>query len=598
MINLNKYLSQIRSYFGFYYQYIGFGILKLFLLSSLVGLMDGLGLAMFIPLIEISTNPEEAGNLELGKFGWLLQLVKSIGLELNLGIIFAVILTFFLLKGLGKFFQMVLLVKYTARMVRTIKLSNAKGLSELNYVEFTKMDLGQMQNLLTQETTKTVSSFKFFSAILQGLGLLIAYLTLAFVSTPQFAVIILFAGAFLQLLFLGVFKRIKKVSTQIVGSHNSHFTLILQMLVNLKYLIATSAAYGYFEMIRNNTIALEKQNVKIGMMQAFTVSIREPLIIAVVIAAVGIQFTFFETELSQIALSLLFFYRGLNAASGLQAAFANFQGVAGSLQNMQHYQKEIKSKRRKGGAVVFEGLKTGIRFKEVSFAYGKKEVLHKINLDIQKNQTVAIVGESGSGKTTLMNILSLLLPPSSGQLLIDGEDAVRLDPATFQRKIGYITQDPVIFQGTIFENVSLWGDPSPENLEKCREALRAAEIADFVQQQPADLQTLVGSNGMSLSGGQKQRISIAREIYKKPELLLMDEATSSLDSTTEQAIQASLNKLKGKHTIVIIAHRLSTVRNADKIVFVQNGAIEESGTFQTLIQNNTDFKKMVELQHL
>ncbi len=197
-----------------------------------------------------------------------------------------------------------------------------------------------------------------------------------------------------------------------------------------------------------------------------------------------------------------------------------------------------------------------------------------------------------------MNILSGLLPIDSGQMLIDGINANKIDMRTFQNRIGYITQEPVIFDDTIFNNVTFWDEKTPENLEKFWIALQKAAIVVMVIELPEKEDAPLGNNGVMISGGQKQRISIARELYKDIDILIMDEATSALDSETERVIQNNIEELKGKYTILIVAHRLSTIKTADEIIVMKKGEIIDKGNFEYLIQNNPSFQKMVNLQEL
>src|SRR5690606_3457230 len=188
--------------------------------------------------------------------------------------------------------------------------------------------------------------------------------------------------------------------------------------------------------------------------------------------------------------------------------------------------------------------------------------------------------------------------PQKGKIFIDDKCLQDFNLSTFRKNIGYITQEPVIFDDTVFNNVTFWGSPSSENYERCWHALEKANVASFVRGLPEILDTRLGNNGINLSGGQKQRISIARELYKEVDFLFLDEATSSLDSETEKIIQQNIDQLRGRYTILIIAHRLSTIKNADRVVVMKQGKIDKIGTYQDLIEQSSLFKRMVKLQEL
>jgi subfamily B ATP-binding cassette protein MsbA len=190
------------------------------------------------------------------------------------------------------------------------------------------------------------------------------------------------------------------------------------------------------------------------------------------------------------------------------------------------------------------------------------------------------------------------MPLDNGQLFIDGINSRELDLNTFQQRIGYITQDPVVFNDTVFNNVTFWDERTPDNLERFRAALRKAHVDTVIDAMPDGDQTILGANGVNLSGGQKQRISIARELYKQIDILVLDEATSALDSETEKNIQENIDELKGHYTILVVAHRLSTIKDADRIIFMKQGEIEMVDNFDGLLRQSPTFSRMVKLQEL
>src|SRR5690606_24808499 len=234
----------------------------------------------------------------------------------------------------------------------------------------------------------------------------------------------------------------------------------------------------------------------------------------------------------------------------------------------------------------------------VSFNYENTPILKSLNLTIYKNETLAIIGESGSGKSTLINLLTGLLPPGHGELLVDNIPISELDLYTFKDKIGYIAQEAPTFNDTIYNNVTFWAEKTPSNIEKFLDAIKKASIHEYVMHLPLKEDEILGNNGINLSGGQKQRLSIARELFKEVDFLFMDEATSALDAETEVSIQNNIDKLKGVYTIVIIAHRLSTIKNADRIVLLNKGEIEAIGNFQELLNKSGTFRNMIKLQGL
>src|SRR5690606_826360 len=341
--------------------------------------------------------------------------------------------------------------------------------------------------------------------------------------------------------------------------------------------------------LKSTILEMERSYKKMGIFNAFLTAIREPIIVVIIVAVILVEIELLGGSLSLIVLSLLFFYRALTFMMSLQNYWNSFLATHGSLENMRDFMAELKSGKEEQGTLPVREFEDAIVFKDVKFGYGEARVLEHISFVLKKNQTLAIVGESGSGKTSLMNLIAGLSLPDGGELLIDGKDIRNINRRSFQRRIGYITQEPVIFNDSIFNNVTFWDTPSPANMARFAGALKKAAVYDFVMELPLQGQSPLGNGGIMVSGGQKQRLAIARELYKDVDSLLMDEATSSLDSETETAIQENIEALKGQYTLVIIAHRLSTVRNAAKILMLKNGQIEQKGTFEEKVQDSAVF---------
>jgi ATP-binding cassette subfamily B protein len=231
---------------------------------------------------------------------------------------------------------------------------------------------------------------------------------------------------------------------------------------------------------------------------------------------------------------------------------------------------------------AFTGLENAIELRGVSFQYGlRNKILDNVTLKIQAGQTVAIVGESGSGKSTLLNLLLGFYQPTAGRLLFDGVDAGDIDLATLRDRIGLVAQDPYVFDGTIRTNIALGWPDAP--VEEVMAAARTAGLDEFIAGLPERYGTRIGERGVNLSGGQRQRLAIARAVLRRPEILVFDEATSHLDTATERAIQQSLRSQLAGKTVVLVAHRLNTIRHADVIYVLHRGRVVEQGTHQELL---------------
>lgn len=249
------------------------------------------------------------------------------------------------------------------------------------------------------------------------------------------------------------------------------------------------------------------------------------------------------------------------------------------------------------GKTVYRELRGEYEFRDVHFAYEDDQpLLQGMNMKIKAGETVAFVGESGSGKTTMLNLLIGFNFPSSGTLLVDGQDIRTIDLHSYRKHISTVPQNSVMFTGTIRENITYgMQDVTDEQLYR---ALDAARLTDFVNSLPNGVDTMLAEHGSNLSGGQRQRLSIARALIRDPEVIILDEATSALDSVSERQIQDAINNLTKGRTTFIVAHRLSTIKNADKIAVIQDGRCVEMGNFEELMEKKGEFYKLRSMQQI
>lgn len=247
------------------------------------------------------------------------------------------------------------------------------------------------------------------------------------------------------------------------------------------------------------------------------------------------------------------------------------------------------------GAKKLKINKGTVSFQNVKFAYGKEEVLRGINFGILADTKVALVGESGEGKTTITNLLMRLYEPTSGSIQIDGQDIVAITQNSLRSNIGVVFQDPSLFSGTIRENIAYANQKATD--DQVTAAAKAANAHEFISRFEQKYDTQIGERGLKLSGGQKQRIAIARAILKNAPILILDEATSSLDNKSEILVQEALEHLMKGRTTIIIAHRLSTIQNVDTIITLQKGVVQEIGSPDVLAKTGGIYSKLLDLQH-
>lgn len=276
----------------------------------------------------------------------------------------------------------------------------------------------------------------------------------------------------------------------------------------------------------------------------------------------------------------------------------NFQQALGASSAIFDFLDAHDEVVEKPGAITLPPFHRGIRFEHVYFSYrdGKdhREVLHDINLEVAPGEVVAIVGSSGSGKTTLVHLLPRFFDVTHGRLLIDGHDVRDLTVASLRSEIAIVTQDTILFNDTVRNNIA-YGQPTLAN-GNVEEATRAALAHDFIQALPNGYDTVIGERGLRLSGGERQRISIARAILKNAPILILDEATSALDTESEALVQSALQNLMTGRTVFVIAHRLSTVRRADRILVLESGMIADEGTHERLMARAGTYRRLYEMQ--
>jgi ATP-binding cassette subfamily B protein len=252
----------------------------------------------------------------------------------------------------------------------------------------------------------------------------------------------------------------------------------------------------------------------------------------------------------------------------------------------------VREREEPAGLAEIKDVKGEIEFRDVSFGFGEtSQGLHDVSFSVKAGQTVAIVGPTGAGKTTLVNLLQRVFDPQQGQILVDGTDITKVTRKSLRRSIATVFQDAGLLNRSISENIRLGREGATE--QEVMEAAAAAAAADFIETRDEGYDTRVGERGNKLSGGERQRIAIARAILKDAPILVLDEATSALDVETENRVKAAIDNLRENRTTFIIAHRLSTVREADIVLFLENGRVIENGSFNELSQSNGRFAALL-----
>lgn len=582
-------------YLKFYRVYLGSKIEIGLILNFFVVALDGLGIAMILPLFQLV---EEEGNK--GKFyDYLVQIFDFLHIPITFLSIIVIITILFVIKGFVKWREGLYALHIQHDLIRKLRLVTIDQLTSVRYEKFATTDAGQIHSTLVGEVVKTASGYALQFRAIRSIVFATVYATLAFISDWKFAFFLVISGGIVGLLFKRANRKTQSMSERI--THDSHWYsgLVMEVINTFKYLRSTDKMPEFKNKVEGNIDSLRDYHISLGKIKVFLESIKEPLIIIVVLIVIAFEVIVFEQKFSVILVSLLFFYRSLNFILGFQSSWNDFMAMTGSINSLQQFQEDLMVNKEVESKNQIEGSIESLELINASFSYDDKQnVLDEVSLKIRKYDSVAFVGESGSGKTTLVNVLTRLVDLRTGDYLINGISVKDLDRGAFQSRLGYISQEAIVYDDTIFNNVTFWAERNAENVEKFWNLLRKASIYEFIQGLPEKEETRVGTSGVMLSGGQKQRLSIARELYKDFELLIMDEATSALDSETERIIQNNVDQMKGKVTIITIAHRLSTIVNADVIYYLEKGVIKDFGSFSELKTKNSSFKQLVDLQKL
>ena len=412
-------------------------------------------------------------------------------------------------------------------------------------------------------------------------------------------IIALFAFIPIPVIIFGSFKFTSKIASryekirQTIETLNSNLSNSISGILNVKSFTRENKE---LERITDSSLEVKSANYHaIKLSAAFIPIIRIAILFGFTATLLIGGFLALDGEIKVAMYSVLLFItqRLLWPLTELGDTFDLYQRAMASFRRIYSLKTEIPE--IQDGEINFEKLENQISLQDVNFSYVKNfNVLNHVSLTINSGQTTAIVGSTGSGKSTLIKLLLRLYEINSGKILYDDAELKDFKLSTLREKIGLVSQDVFLFEGTVFENIAYGNLNATE--EEIWDAAKQSEAIDFINDLPNKENTIVGERGQKLSGGQRQRISIARAILKNPEILILDEATSSVDNETEAAIQRSLDVLKQDRTVIVIAHRLSTIRNADCIYVLENGVVTETGTHDELVNLGGVYKGLWSVQ--
>ncbi|HLR89918.1 MAG TPA: ABC transporter ATP-binding protein [Balneolaceae bacterium] len=596
--------KDISHYFRVYREYIGNRLYLVFGLTAIAAVTEAFGITFVLPLIEAADadNGSIDGSNPVIQFLYsILDLVGARGSTVGILVFIGAI---FIAKGFLKFVEGAYASYLRADLHREIKGKLFNAYREMDYHYYAHNNTGHFINVINGQVNNFLRSFDTFVRFLSMIIITTSYLSIAFLLTWNFALMAIAVGFVLLLLFKFLNSYVQMLSRKTATEESVLNKFLVQTMQSFKYLTSTNQMQHLKKGVMESIHRLSDYMFRQGAANAFTQAIREPVSVIFLLFVIIIQVAVFNSPIQPIFVALLLFHRGMQHMIGIQDDWQRTMEKIGSLEMVVNEFEVLEKNRSVSGDVQLDTLSRGIRLRDIHFQYDDKTepVLKGVDLDLPVNRMIAVVGESGAGKSTLIDTLTLLLRPQKGEIEIDGINSEKIDVQSWRSQIGYVSQETVVFDDTIANNICMWKQDynSDEATRKeIEEAARRAYAHRFISELPDGYNTVVGDRGVRLSGGQRQRLFIARELFKKPSLLILDEATSSLDTESEMYIQKSIDSLKGSMTVVIIAHRLSTIKNADLIYVLDEGRILEQGSYEELVNDSgSRFSKMVAIQSL
>lgn len=457
-----------------------------------------------------------------------------------------------------------------------------------DFASASRFKAGELTNHVTSHGENVAVSLK------NGLDLIIGFATIsAYVSILCFISIPLFLGTILLFSFVIFIQKLlsRKISNLSVSLQSISARLsrrIVETITALRLIHSYHAQHSAHRQVTELQDAFMANLLSLQKRMALISPIADSIMVLGLGGFLLMGFFLFKNDPANLLPSLLTFIAVLNRLSSrvsvVSSTITQIQSSVARLGAVDELFVGEQLQFIREGGTYFHGLKSQISFESVSLKYPGREspAVDQISFKILKGSTVALVGPSGGGKSSLADLLLGLYEPSSGVIKIDNHPLCGLNTASWRDRIGVVSQDTILFNATILENIAF--AHSSASLEQIKIAAKAAQADVFIESLPNGYKTIVGERGFMLSGGQRQRLAIARALLRKPDLLILDEATSALDTASEYAVQETIEKLDKNVTRLVVAHRLSTIRNADQILVIENGKLVESGKHDELVK--------------
>ena len=568
---------------------------------------------MLMPFLDlIFKGGDGSAGLVSGSDNALIQFIRSSLLNIiesggeqgrikALGIICILILVSIFFKNLFIYLSYYLLNPVKNAIVNTIRIELYEKILQLPIGYFTEQRKGDLMSRTTNDLGEVESSVV---GVLEGWITypltIIINLVILFMLSPQLTLFVLLFIPVMGFIIGRITRSLKRQSKQVAEKSGESVSILDETLGGLRVI----KAFNVEKILRNKYLAVNnallhsKNHINYRKDMASPMSEFMGVAIFCAILYFGGRLVLGNgiMEASAFITYLALFYNIINPAKSLSTSFSNMQKGSSAIQRIEEVLKAPVTVDENPGGKKIAAFTDSIEFRNVSFAYDDFVILKNINLNIKKGTTVALVGSSGAGKSTLADLVPRFHDVTGGELLIDGVNIKDYTLRDVRSLMGIVTQEPILFNDTIANNIALGKEQADK--EDIIKAARIANAHNFIVNKENGYDTNIGDRGTKLSGGERQRLTIARAVLKNPPILILDEATSSLDTESERLVQDAINHLMQDRTSIVIAHRLSTVRHADEIIVLQKGEIAERGTHDELIAKNGIYNRLVEMQEV
>jgi len=589
-------IGPLTHYFKVFYKYVGYRLILLILLVIFSGFVASFSLTAIVPLMKYSSGDFQSDDKVSVLFTKLFNLI---GVEPSLIAVIVFIIVLFLTKAVVETFQAAIQTHIITQFSRDIRSDLVSHYRDVKYKYFLNTNIGHLVNVVSQESSRFVSALNKYVSFLANAITGIIYSLFSALINIKLSIFIVLLGVVAHAALLGVRRTITKLSGELTQANNQAESLSVQYIYNFKYLKATSQ----INVLLRKLISVFDDQRKIGFKSGMLTAISKHSVEFLSMCAIaGLFYYLFKVEKQPfgiIIVPLLFAHRIFGLFNTLQTDWQRLLNMSGSIAEVEKTKKVFVREKEEEDGLKINSLKKSINLSDIGFSFHDKPILKDINVEIRKNSCIGIAGGSGSGKTTFLDIVTGVLKPTSGTVYYDDLDYSKINKKELRKQFGYITQEPVIFNDTIANNVTMWqtNGVSEDSGKELERALHIANCDDFINDEDHTLDEIIGDKGVRLSGGQRQRICIARELFRDRDILIFDEATAALDNHSEKYVHESIQSLAGTKTMLIVAHRLSTLRFSDVIYVFDRGQIVEKGSWEELTgDTNSIFYDMINRQ--